>query len=203
MDETGLPPEIHRSKAPLGLAKRRPDIPSNSLAQVAWSLIAAAAPIVAPLLKNSKHPLAKVFGGLAEIVPNLQDSMQPCVEVAGTETVVFLDDSFSMSGTNLDQGKSVLREIQSLLQDSRTRIVKFGSSKSIILPRGTAWSPLLASSWDASSGGTYMWHMIKEDVESMFVPAGGKLRLIVITDGFDCESPEPFVCMKIVAIFLL
>ena len=35
--------------------------------------------------------------------------------------------------------------------------------------------------------------MIKEDVEEMFCPGRGKLRLIVITDGIDTDSPGNYV----------
>ena len=36
------------------------------------------------------------------------------------------------------------------------------------------------------------WHMILEDLREKYVPDGGKLRVIVITDGLDTHSPEPY-----------
>ena len=50
----------------------------------------------------------------------------------------------------------------------------------------------LLSRWDASSFGTYMWHMIEQDVLNRYRPGPGKLRLIIITDGEDRHSPHPY-----------
>lgn len=51
---------------------------------------------------------------------------------------------------------------------------------------------LLSLQWTGRSAGTYMWHMILEDLREKYVAAGGKLRVIVITDGLDTHSPEPY-----------
>ena len=49
---------------------------------------------------------------------------------------------------------------------------------------------LLQLGWDGSSGGTYMWHMIEQDVLERYRPGSGTLRLIVVTDGHDTLSPQ-------------
>lgn len=46
--------------------------------------------------------------------------------------------------------------------------------------------------WDGSSGGTYLWHMIEQDVLQKYKPAGGRLRLFIVTDGEDTDSPEGY-----------
>ena len=50
-------------------------------------------------------------------------------------------------------------------------------------------SSVVAAQWNGTSGGTYMWKMIEEDVRSRYLPGHGRLRLIVITDGEDTHSP--------------
>ena len=55
---------------------------------------------------------------------------------------------------------------------------------------------LISLGWDGSSGGTYLWHMIQQDVLGRYRPAGGKLRLIVITDGHDTLSPAQYAGLR-------
>jgi hypothetical protein len=50
--------------------------------------------------------------------------------------------------------------------------------------------------WDGCGGSTYMWHMILTDIQDKDEPntgTGGKLRVIVITDGHDLCIPEPYM----------
>jgi hypothetical protein len=96
----------------------------------------------------------------------MDEFADPVLVPAGTlETVLYVDDSGSMSG-NLSLGKPALPSMADLLQESPTRIVKFGSGKSVIAPREDKWSTALTClNWDASSGSTYMWKLIEEDMD--------------------------------------
>merc|ERR1719240_1814912 len=79
------------------------------------------------------------------------------------------------------------------LESTPSRVVKFGSQKTELKPRGLGLSHLMVlAGWDASSGGTYMWHMILEDVLSRYTPGKGRLRVVIVTDGYDVESPAPY-----------
>jgi hypothetical protein len=170
-------------------------------ASVAWSAMKIIGPVVS--LAGKVHPAAKLASMAVQQIPTLMDEFaDPVLIPAGNlETVLYLDDSGSMSG-NLSLGKSALTSVADLLQESPTRIVKFGSGKSVIAPREDKWSTALTClNWDASSGSTYMWKMIEEDVLRRYKPAPagkekGKLRLIVITDGFDTDSPGEYRGIK-------
>ena len=122
---------------------------------------------------------------------------------------------FDAPSTPLHEGRKLVHSLAHLL-DGPTRVVKFGDqpttlqqrdpggaalSDSLVVSRGGPSSehnaldlrslPFLLS-WDASSGGTYMWHMIEQDVLSRYRPGSGKLRLIVVTDGEDVLSPRGY-----------
>ena len=74
-----------------------------------------------------------------------------------------------------------------------SRIIKFGNYPTVLNPSEEDWSvSLVSTAWDGSSGGTYMWKMILDDVQTRYKPAGGKLRIVVITDGYDNWSPAPY-----------
>lgn len=87
---------------------------------------------------------------------------------------------------------------------SKTRIVKFGRTKSILSTRNDAHSTSLTSlGWSASSGSTYMWKMIEDDVKARYkVPDSeddrlrSKLRIVIITDGHDTDSPGAYRGVK-------
>lgn len=51
---------------------------------------------------------------------------------------------------------------------------------------------IIGLQWKGKSPGTYMWHMILEDIREKYIPGTGKLRAIVITDGLDTHSPSPY-----------
>lgn len=51
---------------------------------------------------------------------------------------------------------------------------------------------IISLQWKGRSPGTYMWHMILEDIRDKYVPGNGKLRAIVITDGLDTHSPAAY-----------
>ncbi len=93
-----------------------------------------------------------------------------------------------MNGSNLNEGYKALSSLEERLKahddESRflpTRIVKFGDHPQVLAPSDEHWSAMLVSAaWDASSGGTYMWKMIQEDIKSKYRPAGGKLRVVWI-----------------------
>jgi len=46
------------------------------------------------------------------------------------------------------------------------------------------------------AGGTYMWHMIERDVIKRYEPGPGTLRIYVVTDGEDMQSPYPYMGMN-------
>jgi hypothetical protein len=106
-----------------------------------------------------------------------------------------------MQGSNLQEGQQALRSLETRLKrsddyDQRflpTRIVKFGNAATVLNPSEEDWSVSLVNfAWDGSSGGTYCWKMIEDDIQNKYRPAGGKLRVIVITDGYDNWSPGPY-----------
>lgn len=174
----------------------------------------AAAPVVAPLLRNAKHPAAKIASAALEFLPVLAEMGEPRVrlaDVSKTETVIYLDDSGSMKGgglltSPLSAGRDALSAIAERIKGSPTRIVKFGTFKSILSPRdetGDISPELVNLAWTGTSGGTYMWHMIEQDVIERFAPPkktasgagdgkGAKLRIVVITDGEDSDSPAGY-----------
>lgn len=179
--------------------------PSSSVtsmaANVAWAALKFAGPALS--FASRAHPAAKLASMVVQQVPTLMDEFADPVMIPaeGIETILYLDDSGSMSG-NLALGKSALVSMAHLLKGSKTRIVKFGAGKTVISPREEKWSTALTClNWDGSSGSTYMWKMIEEDVLRRFRPgppgaSQGKLRLVVITDGFDTDSPGAYCGIK-------
>ena len=86
--------------------------------------------------------------------------------------VLYLDDSGSMGAggglgghSALEQGRAVLSSMGPLLRGP-TRVLKFGSWKHVLAPREVEppLTQLVQLGWDGSSGGTYMWRMVEEDV---------------------------------------
>lgn len=131
-------------------------------------------------------------------------------------SVLYLDDSGSMSGPNLWQAHDMLTQLAPLLP-TQTRVVKFGDRKSILYRGDEAWSAsLVKAGWIGSSGGTFMWEMIKDDILTTYTPSAstttaataatgagagaggvkgagsGKLRVVIITDGYDTQSAGEF-----------
>jgi len=112
---------------------------------------------------------------------------------------------FGKSGLQL--GQDALDQVVPLLQGP-TRILKFGTLPKVLLPReelsasqdtaatATLLHSVVAAQWNGTSGGTYMWKMIEEDVRSRYLPGHGRLRLIVITDGEDTHSPGAYCGIK-------
>ena len=158
-----------------------------------------------------------VVGGLLQNLPAAIEFGQGPVPVVGVETCCYLDDSGSMtswqgsrtpwnassfgfssssSGRPLDEAHRVLESLEPHLRGP-TRVVKFGSAPTVLAPRDTggltaAGSTAATLAWDGSSGSTYMWDMILNDVRARYVPEGGKLRLVVVTDGQDTDSPGAY-----------
>ena len=53
--------------------------------------------------------------------------------------------------------------------------------------------PLLSAPlqrWDGSSGGTYMWKMIEEDIMFANNPSEHPLRVFIVTDGDDTGTTK-------------
>ena len=169
--------------------------------QSALRVAGKVAPLVGSALAKSNHPALKLAGSLLSVAPSMADAMAAPVVVDGVETTLYLDDSGSMSfptgvtlGTRLDEGRRVLSSLAPLLAGT-TRVLKFGSSATVLVPREeeTEVSGALVSlAWDGSSGGTYMWKMIEDDVCQRYQPGAGKLRLVVVTDGHDTLSPSEY-----------
>ena len=169
--------------------------------KAAWTALKLVGPALS--LAGRAHPALKLASMAADQVPTLVDEFADPITIppGGIETILYLDDSGSMSG-KLGLGKSALDSISSLLQGNPTRIVKFGSSKTIVSPRDNEWSVALTClNWNGDSGSTYMWKMIEDDIIHRYKPNktvqnNGKLRLIVITDGFDTDSPGKYHGIK-------
>jgi len=80
---------------------------------------------------------------------------------------VFLDDSRSIEGTPLQQGKAILQQLSARLFEANTSIYLVGSKyvshqildDSIRLTVDN-WQSMLVNLWTANSGGTYAWEFI-------------------------------------------
>ena len=149
----------------------------STLSSAVWSGVKFLAPVIAPMFSNIQHTrhsngmtvAAQLAATLFEQAPSLVDQFSDKIAINNLETILYLDDSSSMSD-KLDQGKNVLSRMSNLLQKN-SRIVKFGSSKTILSPRDNSWSEMSVSlGWDATSGGTYMWKMILDDVLERYIP---------------------------------
>jgi hypothetical protein len=135
-------------------------------ASAAWSLAKAMAPAVGTALSTgaqrgvggrngASNPVLHLAGLAVASLPSIADSMSERVLVNGVETTLFLDDSASMLGSGLHEGKKALDALGYLL-DGPTRVVKFGGCKRVLAPRekdGFSTS-LVSFAWDATSGGT-------------------------------------------------
>lgn len=179
------------------------------------------APLAAQALQSSRHPMGALVGHALSSAPSLFEMASGQVPVVGVETCVYLDDSGSMThpqdvfggrGSPIHAGRAVLAALWPMIKTGGAyRVLKFGSNKTLLVPRDAseegrsfmqgnssssmataANASLVAMSWNGSSGGTYMWHMIEHDVLDRYVPSGGKLRLVIITDGEDTLSPRGY-----------
>ena len=168
-----------------------PSIPSmpKSLARAAWKAVQYVAPIVSNSPKTSRSIAALALESFPTLVDAMADKV--CLEDR-VETILYLDDSGSMH-SKLGMGQSVLSSMASSLQVS-TRVIKFGSKKTVLGVRDDSFSTSLTMfGWNAKSGSTYMWKMIEDDIMGRYKPAqNGKLRVVVITDGYDTDSPGPY-----------
>ena len=172
---------------------------SNVVSAIA-SAAFSAAPFVGQALSKSKSPLGQALGFALQMAPSASEQFSSPVTVDGIETTLYLDDSGSMNWpwpnltTPLTEGRKVIWSLSPLLRGP-TRILKFGSMPTTIAPREEQHAlthGLMQLHWTGDSGGTYMWHMIQEDVLARYRPGNGKLRLIVVTDGEDTQSPEGY-----------
>lgn len=165
---------------------------------IAWTALKIVGPVARAVSGPRSHPALNLAGQLLGQSSTLLDEFADPVIIPsdGIETVLYLDDSGSMVD-NLYQGKAALDTISPLLQGNSVRILKFGTGKTVLSPRDNSFSTALTClNWDAKSGMTYMWKMIQDDVLHRYRPSRGpqqgKLRLIVITDGFDTQSPGEY-----------
>ena len=185
----------------------------GTFAKMALNTVKGLAPVLGPMMRDAARHSSRgnqgmamaIAGTLLERVPSVMDAHSGVLEVTGIDTVVYLDDSISMQeGSNLHEGRKALESLEARLKTNQydddsdqrflpTRIVKFGDHPLVLSPSEEDWSvSLVCAAWDGSSGGTYMWKMIQDDIKSKYRPAGGKLRVVVITDGADTLSPGPY-----------
>jgi hypothetical protein len=164
-----------------------------TLAGTAWKGLKIIAPVVKSLSRHALHPGIKLVASGISHLPGFVEDLSPPAEIRGIETILYLDDSGSMA-SHLSTGQKLLNEMEPILHDT-TRIVKFGGHKTVLNGRGDQWSSAITTlGWDASSGSTYMWKMIEDDVVSRYLPSkgDGKLRIVIVTDGCDTDSPPPY-----------
>ncbi|CAE7356731.1 unnamed protein product [Symbiodinium sp. CCMP2456] len=211
----GAPSPSVSSGAPLADGAGAARTGAAGLAGVAWSVCKTLAPIVGDALDGAKHPGLRLLGGAFRYMADVNDTLAAPVRVDDIETIMYLDDSGSMRATvqgmfgksGLQLGQDALDQVVPLLQGP-TRILKFGTLPKVLLPREelsasqeraateTLLHSVVAARWNGTSGGTYMWKMIEEDVRSRYLPGHGRLRLIVITDGQDTHSPGVYCGIK-------
>jgi len=143
--------------------------------------------------KSAARGILEAVDVVHSVAQELSESIQNRVQVNGIETILYLDDSYSMRGQNLAEASRLFFEAAKDLQSRSIRIVKFGTNKKILVARSTTFSSAaIAAAWDATSGETYMWHMILHDIFDNYKPGSGHLRVFVITDGADVLSPKPY-----------
>lgn len=127
----------------------------------------------------------------------ISERLEGSVRVDRIENAMYIDDSDSMNGPHFFEARRALNRMAQNLGTAPTRIVKFGSSPMVLAPRsgvglGGEAVRKAAKSWDGSSGGTYMWKMIEDDIFEQYVPGSGRLRIFIITDGMDELSPRAY-----------
>jgi len=160
------------------------------------SLMQAAAPMAKMALHDAArhNPALYAASAALHVAEDLHASQNAPVLAEGMrENLIYLDDSGSMgfgSSGLLEHGQHIARDVLPSLGGMTTRLVKFGSNKTVLSGRSSApLTPSVLSLWDATSGGTYMWHMIEQDIMTNYRPGPGVLRVFVVTDGEDIESP--------------
>jgi curved DNA-binding protein CbpA len=135
-------------------------------------------------------------------VPLQKKPMDVCE--ASVQNLVYVDNSGSMLENNLKQAHSIFKDIAPSFHGRhapRLRLIVFGSEK-----RETAVSTNSARTvrglmerWNGRGGGTYMWHMILDDIQKKYPIERCRstlFRVYVITDGQDTASPKPFKGMQ-------
>jgi hypothetical protein len=165
-------------------------------------------PISGLFLSNSAARRNPTLRKLLMQVPTLVDAFADPIKLSSStvETVLFLDDSKSMRGKNLQVGKELLRQLEPILStrsnaenvSSALRVVKFGTDKTVLQLRDNKFNNLNAVllGWDGSSETTYLWKMLEQDILKRYRPSQnpkqGKIRIIILTDGYDTQSPGSY-----------
>ena len=175
---------------------------TSSITQAAWSAVKTAAPVVGTAIAaHGRHnPALAMVGQVLTHLPATVEMAGGQTVVNDVETCLYLDDSGSMRAssrlfdTRLMEAKRIVKSIHPMLEAMPTRVLKFGSTPTVLASRETSGfsSTAVQLAWDGSSGTTYLWKMIEDDVLSRYLPGDGKLRLIVLTDGHDTDSPGAY-----------
>jgi len=147
-----------------------------------------------PVVIEERYAASKVQGASGPAPNVLLDE--------GLENLVYLDDSDSMAGPNLIEGRCILARIVQDIGKAPTRIVKFGFQPRVLTDRvnGDAVADSLYHAldvhWNGNSGGTYMWKMIELDIKGKYRAGDAKLRVFILTDGMDQLSPRKYQGLK-------
>ena len=120
------------------------------------------------LRSTSRHgSIGMIAGSLLEQIPTALDESSGVLDITGIDTVLYLDDSASMNGSNLNEGYKALSSLEERLKahddESRflpTRIVKFGDHPQVLAPSDEHWSSMLVS---ACVGCFFWWNLHVEN----------------------------------------
>lgn len=121
------------------------------------------------VIKGGSDVINTGFDIANDPIAGIQDSISNKIDISSIESIVYLDDSGSMQGSNIQHAKEAFNSIFPLFRTIPTRIVLFGSNKTELFDKRqeeisskskNVPSTLITNQWNGHSGGTYMWHMI-------------------------------------------
>ncbi|CAB9523253.1 expressed unknown protein [Seminavis robusta] len=116
-----------------------------------------------------------------------------------TANLVYLDNSGSMSfgffSSWLDIAHPLLKRMAPSLQGAPTSVILFGSDQEVVVREAKTFNvEAILRQWKGQIGGTYMWHMIQQDLlENRKVVSSRRLRVFIVTDGEDNKSPGDYM----------
>jgi len=135
------------------------------------------------------QPEQRIFAEEPQGAPSASEEVELCH--------VFLDHSFSMDGDSLEKGVKAFQNLFPRFVMTPTAIHLVGdvdgpNCSRLLVSHGQELREResdVLSSWTAAAGSTYLWHYIYKQVEPF---KELKHEVIIITDGEDNSSPEPF-----------